>query len=499
MSTETGSKCALIGIDAGDIGCIHAWLDRLPVLRSLLAGGSHHALRSSPELTSSIWPSFTTGAPAGEHGVYYPLQWSPAEMRLRRLAADQVGREPFWLDLARHGVRTVAVDVPFRMRGVAPNGIEVSSWGTQECLAPLHASRPGLVREIRARFGRHPMGRDVPSPLSTARLRRATRDLVDGVRQKARLLRWLLERDHWDLAVTVFAETHRGGHLLWPDGDRVPDDALLDVYRAIDAAIGELLSAIDRDTTTIAVFSLHGMRASATQEHFVPAIVSRVNARFGGGPTPHDTAPRRRSGALARLRELLPPGLQAAIAHHLPARVQDWVVERALLAGVDWHTTPCFALPSSGESYLRFNLAGRERDGCLPRDGAEHARYRQVLRDELMALREVGSERALVDDVVFVADRYAGAAVDLLPDAVVLWSDVAPAAAIGSPALGEMRGRFSTGRTGEHRPEGFAVVRGPRSDLVPALRSPTDFAAFARTALGLTSGTRATAARQGDR
>jgi hypothetical protein len=50
----------------------------------------------------------------------------------------------------------------------------------------------------------------------------------------------------WDFFIAAFGETHRGGHILWPDGrdseSEVLASALLDVYRALDRALGELLS-----------------------------------------------------------------------------------------------------------------------------------------------------------------------------------------------------------------------------------------------------------------
>jgi predicted AlkP superfamily phosphohydrolase/phosphomutase len=71
------------------------------------------------------------------------------------------------------------------------------------------------------------------------------------------------------------------------------------------------------------------------------------------------------------------------------------------------------------------------------------------------------------------ADLYQGAHLGDLPDLLVEWNDDAPtgSAIVGngaaatiratSPELGVVEGTNTYGRTGEHRPRGFFVARGP--------------------------------------
>ena len=74
---------------------------------------------TAPDLTSSVWPTFATGTPPGEHGIYYPMQWDPDSMRLRRVTADWLYYEPFWYELARQGTKVTVLDAPFTM----PSGL----------------------------------------------------------------------------------------------------------------------------------------------------------------------------------------------------------------------------------------------------------------------------------------------------------------------------------------------------------------------------------------
>jgi predicted AlkP superfamily phosphohydrolase/phosphomutase len=491
----------MIGIDAGDVNIIRSSLDTLPRLRQLFADGPVFKIHCSAALTSSVWPTFSTGKPAGEHGAYYPMQWDPAAMSLRRVAADWIDYEPFWYELARQGRYITTLDVPFMLPSRLERGIEVLNWGSQECLGTFDSNRPDLAREIRKRFGEHPMGSDVPIEEPAHKLELLRNNLVTGARRKGELARWLMETTRWDLFITVFAECHRGGHTLWPQpGSRtaaVPANALLEIYQAVDRTIGHILDGVDLETTTVVVFSVHGMRPNLTQEHFVLPLMQRINAAFETGGATGLPAPEKvKSNPTRRLREAIPPRLQYRIAKAVPAGARDWVVRRAYCGGLDWTKTFGFALPGSGEGYLRFNLAGREMQGALQRGSERHSRYEKWLTESLLGFRDARTNAPIVKDLVFAHDAYPGPRSGYLPDAIILWNDLPPAQEIYSDRLGRLSATLTTGRTGEHRPEGFAVIGGDRRciEQVPRLEDAGDFAGLVRHILRRTGSEHRTSA-----
>src|SRR5690606_20639705 len=342
---------------------------------------------------------------------------------------DWIRFEPFWYELARRGLRSTVLDVPFSLPSrLGDGGVEVVNWGSQESLGGFGSNRRDVARAIRRRFGRHPMGEDVPVEASAARLARVGRDLVEGAARKAALAGWLMAETEHRLFVTVFAECHRGGHLLWPAGGDLRQasrhEPLRAVHRAVDAAVGELVDAAPRDAT-IVVFSAHGIGRNDTQEHFAPAFVERAAAAFRGEPVTAAAEQVARS-PIARLRASVPPSLQRWLATALPASVRDAIVRRQLTGGLDWSRTPCFLLPGSCESYLRFNVAGRESCGSLAPDGGERGRYAGLLDAELRALATPDGA-PVVAEVVDCAARYPGAKSYLLPDRVVRWRHEPPA------------------------------------------------------------------------
>ncbi|MGE0794604.1 MAG: alkaline phosphatase family protein, partial [Acidimicrobiia bacterium] len=76
-----------------------AWLD-LDAPATQFAAGAQHSLYSGHEL--------------GEHGLFYPFQWSAPEQRARYMG-DLHAPPPVWEQLAGTGSRTLAVD-PYESR-----------------------------------------------------------------------------------------------------------------------------------------------------------------------------------------------------------------------------------------------------------------------------------------------------------------------------------------------------------------------------------------------
>ncbi len=475
----------LIGLDAADITFIHNSARALPNLARALPPDRICLLRTTAEhLVGSVWPTFCTGTLPGDHGIGQRLQWDPAAMRTRRVTADWLPFEPFWYGLARRGERVVALDVPFSLAARLGSGLEIVNWGTHERIGAFAANRPGLARDILRRFGRHPIGDEIAVDKSLAQREAIRRTLVAGVALKGRLARELLQTADWSVFLTVFGETHRGGHVLWP-ADGTPPDALRDVYRAVDSAVGEILQSVDLDRTAVMIFALHGMQVNNSQTHLVRPAMERINALFTTGALPAPTA-RPPGGLIRALREHVPPRLQHAAALAVPTPVRDWVIDRELTGGLDWRRTPGFAMRGAVLGHVRYNLVGREARGALPAGGEAERRYASLIRDGFLSLRDAATGAALVRDVIFLADRYSGIRSHYLPDIVIEWAQQPPAASVRSARLGSIERRLASGRTGEHRPAGFAALLGrwPDSALANRPAHIKDFARFVTHALG---------------
>lgn len=344
-------KIVMIGVDAAELSLIQAHRASLPNFDRVLSRGVLQPLESvGGILPGAVWPTFYTGTPPGEHGLYHHLQWDPTAMRLRRVNSRWMHVEPFWCELERRGLSVAVVDMPMALAPHLRAGMEILNWGNHDFVGPFATHPPELAGEILRRFGRHPMGDEIPVAKRHGELERIRNNVIAGARQKGRLSRWLLGLRDWDLFLTVFGETHRGGHVLWPldpEAQRESFRPLLDVYQAVDEGMGEILDAVPEDRTVI-VFALHGMGSNTSQEHFVPAVMDRANELFAatdneragspragrepGVPRLSRRSPRQRS-LMRRLRETVPPTLQNAIARAVPVRVRDAVVDRQITGG----------------------------------------------------------------------------------------------------------------------------------------------------------------------
>jgi len=477
-------RLLLLGVDAAEVSFVQRALPSLPTFRRLLDEGTLRPLRSTAEhLSASVWPSLATGRPPGDNGVSQHLQWDPEAMRLRRITADWIYSEPFWYELARAGLGVTVADVPFTFGNRLPRAIEVTNWGSHDLMGRFTATTPALRREIRRRFGRHPMGYEIPVTKDRGQLEAMRDELVAGARRKGELVAWLRDTTDWDFFLAVFGECHRGGHILWrdegaPAHEHVPPGALLDVYQAVDRALGVALAGVDAETTVV-VFALHGMGPNFGQDHFVRPVLDRLNAA-------ERRTPGRQGGPIRALREAVPAAWQHAVARAVPVGVRDWVVGREMTGGLDWSRTPAFALRADLHGFLRLNLVGRERLGLLRPGAPETERYVERLLASFRDLRIAGSGAPILRDIVDARQALPGERAHLLPDYILRWSHEYPATRVESPGLGTIDATPLLGRTGEHRPSGFAIVRGPalaEGDL-PPLAHNQDFPRFVAHLLG---------------
>jgi predicted AlkP superfamily phosphohydrolase/phosphomutase len=472
-------KVAMIGLDAAELSFIQQHLTSLPTLRRMLDSGTLHHLESTAGVfPGSVWPTFYSGTQPGEHGVYHHLQWDFEAMQLRRVAENWLYVEPFWYALERRGLRVATIDVPMTFPSRLDQGLEVINWGSHDELGAFQAHPRRLAAELRQRFGRHPMGSEIPVRKTPAQLEKIRRNLVAGAERKSALSRWVLAQADWDFFLTVFGETHRGGHLLWPEdgaAGSASGHSLLEVYRAVDRGVGELLQALPEDVTSIILFSLHGMGRNTSQEHFTAKVIDRINSSYrddGTADRPDDRGSLvGQRSAVRVLREHVPAALQNAIARAVPVTVRDQVVNRQISSGHDWCRTPGIALLADLNAYLRWNLRGRERCGMLRSNGGELERYVDMVRRTLFDLRTPDGQSSIVAEVVLSCHHFPGRRTDYLPDAIVTWTGLPPLSRIRSDAIGELASEPGTGRVGNHRPDGFCVIldrtNGQRKPALP--------------------------------
>ena len=450
----------VIALDMGDGPLIRYWIaqGRLPHLAALASAGAWYDLETTAAaLHTSTWPTFATGTLPGRHGVYYPYQPTPGRQLARHIQPDQYGVPTFWSLADAAGRRSVVYDVPETFPEAGFQGHAIFDWGTWAWYGEPATQPPSLKTTLGSAFGPYPLGFEAkrlglnhPDHLDD-RLRRS-------IEYKRETATWLLREHPWDLAVIGFCETHPAGHYMWPKGADGPSDdpgfaPLLEVYAAIDRAVGALQAQVPSGTTLMVV-SGDGVRANRCAWHLLPQVLARLGYLVAAGA--QDASARAPSAAPSALT-----ALKRYVASRLPWRVRDrlgvWLQTRS----IDWSRTRAFTLPTDLEGCIRLNVKGRE-----PRGTVEAGAYVDLCREIATRMEELVNPETgqpAVKRVWLRHEVFPGARQEELPDLMVTWSDEAPLNALYSPRLGRIDGVNPDDRPGTHSPAAFLLAAGPET------------------------------------
>lgn len=470
-------KLLAIGLDGGDLNYIQSRLDHLPHISKLFSQAEVFRPAAPESLSGSVWPTFYSASEPGHHGIYQHLLWDPSRMGLKRINKSWCYRKPFWVDLDKRGVRTIVLDVPYSFPNRLDHGFEVVDWGSHGQTTPLSANNEKLEKVLSS-FGPSPIGRETPLRKGPKELRRISAVLKQSAARKAQLTKKLMTEFEWDFCMPIFAETHRAGHIFFSDQDLPQSNdvetPLLETYKAVDQAIGELIDAVDSQSVSVMIFSVHGMMADNNQSGLVPRVLDRINKKFmaehlGVEPVEKNSSAvgNLNRGVVNRLRKLIPEEVQLAVAKASPDFFRAWVVEQEIVGGIDWKRTPAFALRTDIRSEIRLNRKGREKLGWLEPGSELEKAYVQFMKDVFLSLEDVDRHHKLVDEVVQMDSIFPGKHSHMLPDFAIRWKEVPLAARVYSPLIGETNINLYGVRGGDHRDEGFVLLDNRNDAVAP--------------------------------
>lgn len=487
---------AILQFDAASARLLTRLFDeeRLPYLAALRARGTWHELDApATQFAAGAQHTLYSGVPLGDHGLFYPFQWSASEQRARYMG-ELHAPAPVWEQLGSRGGRTLAIDPYESRRPTTPApGTAVCGWQLHDRVVLRKWDHPGGVhRRLRKAFGK-------PEPVDEVFGRHTPKEML-GLRRRllaapgrvadAALL--LLGAERYDLSWLTFCAAHVAGHQFWDlsqldakrldaNLDHLLGTTLEDVYVAVDAAIGRIVAGLPADTDLLVVSPV-GMDVNTSRADLLPEMLRRIlepGYRSDDGPR----------GSIWKLRAALPSGLRAKVAGALPEKLALDLTARLELRGIDWSTTRAFAHPAENQGYIRLNLRGRERDGIV--DPADAPALLGELADGIRTFTDLDGTPA-VHTVQKVSDLFGtGDRAHQLPDLIVHWADTPATSVDGlrSDRFGTVRRHgVGSGRSGNHT-EGDAwalVVPGTseptRLDRAPRLED------VAATALALAGG-----------
>jgi predicted AlkP superfamily phosphohydrolase/phosphomutase len=455
----------------------------------------------------AVWPSLFTACSASRHGYTCFEALDVGSYAHRLTSPHEIAGTPFWDVLGRAGKRVAVIDVPHATATRPVNGIHIAEWGSHDRHFGFGTWPPSLADDIERQFDLHPLGGiDAHSARQFApcdhahRAGGATRthdearallsDLLAGLDRKTELSLHYLEREGWDLFMTVFSEGHCAGHQFWflhDPTDPAHDPELLaeigdpveHVYSRLDQALGAHLERAGPETTVF-VLMAHGMGPMNSGVFLIDAVLRRLAEAQSSGPRGRPT-----TRVLKRMWQRLPLGVRRQLAptmarlvrrrlHSSPYGLTAYheVFDRCptcSAAHVPAKGQPWFVVPNNTVcAGIRINLMGREPRGVVA-PGADVDRVCEQLAADLLDVVKVESGEPLVHQVMRTSDHYERREADAFPDLFVDWDRRSPTKTVYSPKVGVVHEPYDHWRTGDHYPDGLLLATGPA--IVPGAAS----------------------------
>jgi len=460
-------KILVIGLDAATMDLIEPWAaaGHLPTLAGLMKEGASTRLLSTPNMHSaSAWTSILTGLNPGRHGlfVFSDRDFATGKQVFFK-GGDRTG-DLISSHLARHGLTSGFLNLPMTYPAQSEAGGFTVSGLDAPALNERAFSPPELRRELLDRF---PEYHFTPQGLGDL-MRAGKRDQAIAawmklIENQTACAEYLLANRPVDFFMTVYTASDWGGHNFWkrPEGsnvdqlsDQTEGSPLLEIYRALDSAIERLLKHAN-DETQVYVISDHGMGPhTGASYHLAEWLEDKgymVRRRRSPGRGGLVTAGRRAA------RSLLP----VSVRERVKASVGEDRLERlqgaekdSFYSSIDWERTVAYT--ELGRHVININLKGRNADGAVA-----NTDYDEVCSRIICGLGDWADARGnmVVDNVARRDQVYSGPFTERASDLYVYWN---PAADLGEPPE-EVRKR-GFWWSGDHRPEGILICKGPGLD-----------------------------------
>lgn len=219
-------------------------------------------------------------------------------------------------------------------------------------------------------------------------------DLHFTMEKRAEITLNELEKDDWELFISVFQAHDRIQHMFWryidPKHPRYNEteaeiygDAIGNLYKRMDDIVGEIVERFVDENTTIIILSDHGFHS------FRKSV--NINSWLAENGFMKLNAP---DGSNFTLGDLFGQGL-------------FW-------PNVDWSETRAYNI-GLGQIYI--NLMGREKHGAVPPE--EYDNVRNEIIEKLLRLEDPVSGERVVRGVYKKEEIYSGSYMDEAPDLVI--------------------------------------------------------------------------------
>ncbi len=481
-----------IGLDAFDPKTARelAAAGELPAIARLMREGATVETRNPlGTFVGSIWPSFAANVRADLHDFYCYAGIEVETYCWRLYTANYEGYPTFWKRIGDAGRRVLAIDIP-HAKAAPLNGVELVEWAAHDHHHGFHTWPPERAARLKREHPIHPVfgvrheehsdfaGDD--HAFRKGHKRTEAEDealltgLLAGVDLKRQVVGELLAEEPWDLALAVYSEGHATGHGQWALHDKThPEhnaalvarmgDPILQVYRALDAAVGQHMDQA-RPGTTFMVLLSHGMGPHNDSTHLIEPALIALDRAYRGRSHVQTEPPAKvpeKSHWIVDVRR--------AFLDSLPEPFAGIVREtkERLVAAPSRARRMFFDEPNNTAiGGVRINLKGREPKGVV--DPADMDEVCRRLQEDLVQLVCAKTGRQLITRVI--RSDYRQTPGSRIADLFLEWDKSAITETAWSPKTGVISAPYRGWRTGDHTPDGLLIVSGP--GIAPGPRTP---------------------------
>lgn len=475
-------RALIIGLDGATFRLIEplSRAGKLPHLTRLMDQGAWGTLRSTIQPSSEqAWATFMTGQNNGKHGVFGFQQRRPGTYHFDYVNGRSIRARTLWRLLSDRGRQVVVVNVPMTYPPEPVNGVLVGG-----LLSPGEQSAftypAGVYEELCSVCGDYRISVDIErGRLDDAQLHQLAEDALRMIRLRTCAALHLAETRPWDLFMVMFEASDRLAHKFWKywdpnhplytqEGAARFGHVLPQLYEALDAAVGELLDALQDDDVTVFILSDHGFGPMEKAVYLNRWLAQKGRLHLRKTTlSPKEQARLLLRGGVRQAQRLL----------NVPivAQAKKWAFQRfpwlkgslyssVAFAQVDWSRTRAYALGTMGNIYL--NLQGREPEGIVA-PGPEADALVEELVHELADLRDPETNEPVFFQVHRGRDLYQGPFAHLGPDVVgvktsryhVVTADWLDGTEIVA-SLGDAM-HFASDQSGQHELDGVLFAAGP--------------------------------------
>jgi predicted AlkP superfamily phosphohydrolase/phosphomutase len=243
------------------------------------------------------------------------------------------------------------------------------------------------------------------------------------------------------------------------------------------------------DDDAIVIFLANqGMARKYNASHLLDRILVGLGYATPVAAVPSTDWRQRIDPTMTRAWQSIPESIRSHLQPLRDIKRKAINPERRPASMIDPAASRAFTIVNNtAEGGIRVNLVGREPEGkVLP--GADYEELLDLLARDLTAIVNLETGTPIVAAVHRCDELYPGPERDHLPDLFVTWRYDAAVNMVGSARLPRLEGRYKYVRSGDHRPEGMFIVKGPgiQPGRIAAPVRCTDFAPTIVRLLGLT-------------